>query len=278
MSAQTNQNREEEASWLEKCPVCKSARLTQSTKSGGLFGLMKRETVECRNCGAVFSPSDDKYKLAEVEDTSHAVWKEYREQALTPREWRNIAEGGMSDAKLRETDLENVFEDLKAGEDVPTIAPVETPIILKKNEEVRLVLPGITLMESRAVRKASYGGGSIRVAKGVRIHTGAAESRSRQELQPIDTGTLTLTNKRFVFTGEKHTVNVGLGSIIAIEPYADAIALRRTRKQKTEYFTGFDHISIKVGVEDDGESRTYMEPLSGAFLTYYIEGQIAQMS
>lgn len=260
-----------EGSWLDKCPVCKSNELSTVAEKK-LFGLVTSRRIEC-SCGAVFEPRGVGYELTRVEDTLLPVWQGYGHQILTEREWRNIAHGGMSDAKQREADMEIWWAELRKG-NIPIRMIAEAPIILKRNEEVRIVLSGVCLLEARAVRRGSYGGGSIRVAKGVRLSTGSFQAESREELRHIDRGTLTLTNKRLVFSGAKRTVNVGLAQIVSVEPYEkNGIALRRTRKQKTEYFTDFPRAELEFAVED----RVYKEPLSGVILTHLIEALVRQM-
>ena len=196
----------------------------------------------------------------------------YGNQALTQREWKNIAHGGMSDAKQREADLEYWLTQLKEGKIKLQIAS-DSPIILKRGEELLLVLHNVSLLEPRTVRTGRYGGPSIRVAKGIYFKVGSFQAESHEELRKIDQGILTLTNKRLVFTGTKRTVNIDIRKIISIEPYSDAIAIRRSGKQKTEYFAGIDGTKISISVEN----RVYEEQLTGLILKYQIEGLIRQI-
>lgn len=196
-----------EASWLDKCPVCISGKLSAVTKKK-LFGLVATENIECNNCGAIFTQKGEKYRLTKVLDTSNIVWLDYGNQNLTEREWKNIAYGGMSDAKQKEVDMEFWMTQLKEGNIPPVRMGVEAPIILKKKEEIQLALPNVSLLEPRAVRTGAYGGPSFRVAKGVYFRVGGVRSESHEELRNIDQGTLTLTNKRVVFSGTKRTINI----------------------------------------------------------------------
>jgi len=166
-----------ETSWVDKCPVCKSGKLSPITKKK-LFGLGTTENIKCDSCSAVFVQKGEKYKLTKVQETSNTVWQEYRNQSLTEREWKNIAYGGMSDAKQKEVDMEYWMTQLKEGS-IPIRMGGEAPIILKKKEDLIFALPNTSLWEPRAVRRTTggYGGPSFRVAKGVFLEWGDSEPR-----------------------------------------------------------------------------------------------------
>lgn len=193
------------------------------------------------------------------------------------REWKNIAYGGVSDAKQKEIDMEQWMSQIKEGNIPIRFEGREAPIILKKNEDLIFSFPNISLWEPRAVKKTSggYGGPSFRVAKGVYFRVGGfqAKSKSHDELKNIDLGELTLTNKRLVFSGAKRSVNINIRKIISIEPYSDGIALRRTSKQKTEYFTNINQADLTITFED----RKYEEPFSGLILMYLIESLVKEI-
>lgn len=271
MEAEETGKPAEETSWLDKCPVCKARVLSQITEKRR-FGLGTKEKAVC-GCGAVFEARGDGYELKTGGDYSSPTWQEYGRHVLSPREWTNIAHGGMSDARQRDDDIATSLAAVRDGTLGITVIGAEPPIILKKGEELRLVLPGVRLLEPRAVRRGSYGGGSIRIAKGVRISTGGFQAESREELRQIDQGTLTLTNKRFVFTGGKRTISVGLAQIVSVEGYRHGIALNRTRKQKTEYFTNLPKAEVRFTVDE----RTYEEPFNPPLLADIITGLVAQL-
>lgn len=88
----------------------------------------------------------------------------------------------------------------------------DCPVILKRAEEAVLVLPNITLKEPRAVRTSvgGYAGPTIRIAKGIsfRLGSGTSRSVSHDEITSIDKGTLTITNKRLIFTGSMKTLKL----------------------------------------------------------------------
>ncbi|HEC91449.1 MAG TPA: zinc-ribbon domain-containing protein [Candidatus Atribacteria bacterium] len=255
-----------EASWLDRCPVCKSGKLSLVEKKK-LLGLVATESFECSDCNAIFVKKGEKYKLSKVQDKSNQIWQEYKHQALTGREWKNITYGGLSDAKQKEADIVVWMEKLREGE-VPFHFGGKSPIILKKNERLQMALPNVSLIEPRAVRTGGYGGGSFRVTKGVSLRTGRFQMESHDELKTIDQGTFVLTDERVVFSGTKRTVNIDLKKILSIEPYSNGIGLRRTGKSRTEYFTGVEQHNVSFSID----GRHYKEPLSGSILMCLIEG------
>ncbi len=262
--------------WTDRCPVCKTGKI-ENIKRKKLFGLIAVENMVCNKCGAIFVKSGEKYKLAAVSDKSNPVWQEYGRQSLLPGEWKNITYGGMSNAKQMEADIEYYLEQLKEG-NIPSFDISGNPdIILKRNENFILNIDYVSLREPRAVRitKGGYGGPSFRVAKGVYFRLGAfnAQSESHEEIRTIDSGTLTLTNKRLIFSGNKRTVSMDIRKILSVHPYRDAVAIRKEGREKIQYFTGINRVNIKIQVEN----RIYYEPLSGLVLMYLIEGLAKQI-
>jgi len=261
----------EGAHWYDKCPVCKSGRLSSNTKKSFL-GLVSTEEFECDGCNSVFRHKRGKIELSYVKDTKNSVWEEYKGNPLGEREWINITYGGMSDVKQRESDREFWMSSIKEGK-TAIIMPHEAPIILKKDEALQLALPNIALHEPRAVRTGTYGGPSFRVMKGLSIRVGAFRAESHEELKIIDQGIFTLTNKRIVFSGSKRTVDFGLNKILSMEPYSDGIAIHRSGKQKTEYYTGIVNAGLQIKID----GRSYIEPFTGLILMYAIEGLVKKL-
>jgi hypothetical protein len=254
-----------EVSWLDKCPVCKSGKLSSISKKK-FFGLSKDEKVECVNCHASLNKKDDKYQLSYVSDASNSIWQDYGNQTLAESEWKNIAYGGLSDEKQKDADMEGWLAQLKSGK-IPQMSK-ESPVIMKKGEELVFSMPNISLLEARAVRSGSYGGPSIRVAKGLNIRVGGFQSQTHEELKVLDQGVITLTNKRIVYSGSKKTVNLPLNKIISIEPYSDAISIVREGKEKTQHFKGINQGKLTIS----GNGRDYQEPFSGLMFMYMIQG------
>jgi hypothetical protein len=262
------------ASWRDRCPVCKNGTLSPCTEKK-LFGLVNESELRCQHCGAVFTQKGQNYALSRVSDTNDPAWKNYGKQALAESEWTSIANGGMSQALQRTSDLNNWLADARAG-NVRFTEP-SSPVILKNNEKAVLVLNNIAFWEPRAVRQTSgmYGGPSIRVAKGVSFRVGGVQARSEshEELRQIDSGVLTLTTRRLIFAGSKRTTNIDLKKILSIEAYKDGIASQRENKQKTEYFLNTDKSSLNV----TAHGNHYNLPVNGVVLKAIVEGMIKQL-
>ena len=119
------------------------------------------------------------------------------------------------------------------------------PILLKGGEQAIFVLSGVSLHEPRSVTRGVYGGPSIHVAKGLTIRTGAFQAQSHEE--------------------------VDLRKLISVDAYSDAAAIRRSGKEKTEFFFGLEHHTYSFTVQ----GRRHTEPMSGLILKYAIEGLLA---
>ena len=125
------------------------------------------------------------------------------------------------------------------------------------DESVVFVLPGVRLLEPRAIRRSrsNYGGPTIRLAKGLsfRLGAGTSQSESSDELREIDQGTLVLTTNRLAFMGSMRTSSVKLDDIIGMEAYTDGIQVHRERKQRAETYVLGQPLQI---VEGSGQGLT----------------------
>src|SRR5437660_9417606 len=74
------------------------------------------------------------------------------------------------------------------------------------------------------------------VAQACRESTSAAVSRLRRKLKEVDSGTLTLTTKRLVFTGSMESRVVQFKDIVAVQAMGDAIELSVGNKAKREVY------------------------------------------
>jgi hypothetical protein len=136
------------------------------------------------------------------------------------------------------------------------------PLGLDLDELVVFVLPGVDLLESRAIRKSRsyYGGPTIRLAKGLslRLGAGTSQSESYEELRNIDNGTLVLTTKRLVFMGSLRTSNVMLNDLVGVKPYTDGIQVHRERKERAETYMLNQSLQI---LEGPGQGLTVSGPM-----------------
>ena len=108
--------------------------------------------------------------------------------------------------------------------------PDDIPVVLGTDETALLHEPS-KLIEARATRV--YAGAGTRVRG---LYIGGGESRSVQSLKELDSGTLTLTTKRLVFTGSMESRVVNMKDIVSIEPFADAIQISTGKRAKRQVY------------------------------------------
>jgi hypothetical protein len=290
---ETTESGKESESMNNNCIICKAGEMIPTIHRGSL-GFGTKNILECNKCGAVFEKKGQKYKLSSISDTNQPIWIKYCNQTLSEEEWIRIRNGGISDTEqqkintqrmeaekqeIQEQKKNDIYQYLTAVQNGTTNITNNqpSPVILKKNENISIVMNNIHLQEPRAVRQtsAAYGGPTIRVAKGVSFRLGGASARSEshEEIRVIDQGSLILTNKRLIFIGSKRTTNIDLRKIMAIKAYKDGIESQRENKQKTEYFTGTDKSSITFTIN----SRQTTIPILGDVLKAAIEGAITQI-
>lgn len=115
---------------------------------------------------------------------------------------------------------------------LPTVA---TNIILKPGEAPFYSTPS-ALYETRAVRHYQAGHTGFRVAKGVYVGGTTGRSTSTQEWAKIDTGWLTITNKRLVFDGAKEGRTVLLSKVVTVHNSLTGIEIAVEGRQKAMVF------------------------------------------
>lgn len=247
---------------MTKCPIC-GGSITYVEKKK-IFGKSKKYTCQNNECLTILVPEKDRIFMNVTKKKDSDIWKRYRHKRLTLREWKNIAEGGLTDEEKEEKGKLAILEQLRTGELVLQLTD-EVPIILKKNETPCLAISNIEFHEDRMVRHRV--GGAFRVMKGV--YVGGSRSESHPERRHIDTGELILTNKRLVFVGSRRSVDVDLRKILSIEPYSDGIALSRSNKKNVEWFIGnLNIVNITMKIED----RDHDLKFDGLVLKCMIEG------
>src|SRR5690606_6125721 len=78
-------------------------------------------------------------------------------------------------------------------------------------------------------KRINYGGPSarIKIMKGLSYRVGSmkVERVTKETMQQLDTGTLYVTNKRLIFTGNKKTSNIKLEKILSVIPYSNGIEI-----------------------------------------------------
>ena len=115
---------------------------------------------------------------------------------------------------------------------------------LHAGERVFMVLQGAALIEPRRERghyQGGYSGFSFRIAKGVRYHVGGTRGTYQPGAEvptPIDTGTVTITNRRAVFEGSKRAREWDFSKLLGHEDHTEApwTALPVSNRQKVSGF------------------------------------------
>ena len=115
---------------------------------------------------------------------------------------------------------------------LPTVA---ANIILKPGEAA-FYSTSSALYETRAVRHYQAAHSSFRVAKGVWVGGTSGHSANTQEWTKIDTGWLTITNKRLVFDGTRENRAVPLSKVVSVHNTTTAIEIAVESRQKAMVF------------------------------------------
>ena len=103
--------------------------------------------------------------------------------------------------------------------------------ILKPGESAFYSTPSV-LYETRAVRHYQAGHTGFRIAKGVYVGGTSGRSVSTQQWAKLDTGSLTITNKRLVFVGGKEDRVIPLGKVVSVNSILTGIVVSVEGRQK----------------------------------------------
>lgn len=273
-----------------QCPACNHDLAKYKSQ-----GFGSKTYVICPGCGLILNEQkNNQYVVYECVESFSPLWK-YGKTPLSLEDMKRIIHTEESEenrlfreAKVKENELKIKEHQLKIKQEEDDLAlfaesiesgkpmlpvPSDTTIVLKKNEVPVYRMNNVTLSEPRAVRTSSggYGGASVRIAKGVTIHSGrtASKSESHDEIKLIDSGELLITNQRVIFLGSNRTTNIEMKKIISITSGARMIQIQRSNKQKPEYF---NNIHAEENFEVDG--RKYSVTIDGDMLKKLIMGLI----
>jgi len=120
-----------------------------------------------------------------------------------------------------------------------TIAPVQSPLVLKDGEECLRVECNVTLFEVRAVRRSTHTFGTMPLGNSrIRIGRGYSTSESTDEWRPIAEGRLYVTNKRIYFDGDKQDRKIPLDKIATLKADWSAIEVSSETREKSMIFAG----------------------------------------
>jgi hypothetical protein len=125
------------------------------------------------------------------------------------------------------------LRDLAAG---TTPAVRVSNVVLTDGEHVYWKVPGI-LMEHRVVGRRSSGrmaGVSVRVARGVTVHSGGSGGFSEQvrEWEPVSSGELIVTSFRLIFIGMPKSLDCRWDKMLEIRPYQDGLGFTTAARHK----------------------------------------------
>ena len=117
----------------------------------------------------------------------------------------------------------------------------DTVFSLEKDEVLIYHLDNVVLTEYRSngsTYSGGYAGVSFRVAKGVRLNTGrtgGTSTRNPETSQPIDTGDLTVTNQRVVFSGANQVRVFDLDKVVNMEagPNGLTVSISVSNRERT---------------------------------------------
>ena len=262
------------ASWITTCPACRAAALIAGEPKTAFFGGASRCVWQCPKCGVQFieSKADGpvRYEIGRPGRGGTSLAKRFGKQGLTGEEWIRVTRGGSSDGEIASIDLENFLSALREGSTVFRMGDCDAPIALKRDEFVSIRSPGVVLREPRRVTQGVYGGPRVRLARNLSVNLGAFRAAPHEELRDVDQGELVVTNKRYVFMGEKRSISASLGMVVGIDPYLDAVAIHRSNKQRTETFCNLD----RYGFSFEWAGRKHDASLTGRVVAYALEGLI----
>ncbi|MCW2753911.1 MAG: zinc-ribbon protein [Marmoricola sp.] len=136
----------------------------------------------------------------------------------------------------------DVFEDVVVGQINAGRLPVlPTPSVLMQQGEVAHGNFGASLMKEQTMREFRGGsqGISIPIGMGIRYRTSSMRGRSvvvGTQLVAEDSGLLTVTSKRTIFTGQKKTLEFRRDRLVGIEQFRDGIRLNVSNRQAASLF------------------------------------------
>jgi hypothetical protein len=118
---------------------------------------------------------------------------------------------------------------------------VDDPRLMAQRDEVVHQEVPAALIKEVAVReyRGASSGVSFRVAKGVRLHTGRQRGKMvtvGTEIQTVDSGVLSITSKRVVFSGQRKTIESKYAKLVGLQVFSDALAISVSNRQANSTF------------------------------------------
>lgn len=117
---------------------------------------------------------------------------------------------------------------------------IASPVTLKRGE---VAWVSVAAVLSRQTTRTQFTGSSQGLSfpighTGVRYRVGSFRGHPIQTttLKDLDSGSLVLTNQRLVFIGRVRSVTAGLGHIVHVEAYTDALGVFQDRRETPDFF------------------------------------------
>ena len=157
------------------------------------------------------------------------------------------------------------------------IPEYRSPISLEPGEECLFYSVNTVLMEPRAIRSGNYGGASVRVARGISLHTGGFGSESHDEFRRVDRGTFCITNRRVVFSGSMQTRVIKMSDIISVQSSPLVLALNSAKLKRAVVFEGANGLisrDVINAVRNQNPESEEEPPTANAEPEYATQAQI----
>lgn len=141
--------------------------------------------------------------------------------------------------ELKETsEQEHLRAKIKNG----YIPQIDTPngILLKKDEYAIMTSENVNYCQEKTKTEYYGGGASYRVSKNLTIRGGKGVPVQHDYFAVLDTGRLTLTNKRIIFFGDRKSTTISISKICAVERYLDAVDITKEGVMKQSRFKNID--------------------------------------
>lgn len=216
--------------------------------------------------GCEFKKNNDNFKLVA---TSNKKYEPFLGQLHSESVWNLISESSVTAGVKHNETYGLLLDHFKSGQ---TIFNKDTNILLKKGEYVIFQSPNsIYLKEPKSIRVTN----SVRTGSSRRhgkssfgYGTSKSVGETKEVIKNIDIGQIIITNKRFIYSGQKRNIDVNISQITGISPHPGGFKLQRKSKQKPEYFTNVNSFVFNYTFNGD----TYFYIMDGQIIKAMIEG------
>jgi len=110
-----------------------------------------------------------------------------------------------------------------------------TKIFLKKGESAHVEVQASLLKETTHTVR-TYAGISHRFAKGTYLHVGQSYPNVYKSIGTVDTGLLTITSQRIVYTGPNRSLEVPYNRLLAAMIFSDGIEFNQSNRARAALF------------------------------------------